>query len=473
MKWDQAGRPTRREMRVRRRNRSWVAGLGLMALLTACGGSGGGGGTSSGTGPAAGSSPALPVAGSFDSTFGIQGKVTAVFPNGLENAATAMAIQPDGKIILVGSTQNGSTYNFALARFNPDGSPDTSFDGDGVVETGIVADHDDFAYAVARQSDGKIVVAGSSVNASNQTVFALARYNGDGTLDVSFGPGGLPGIVRTSFGAGITSVAKAVAIQSDGKIVAAGTAYDGSFQDFALARYNSDGTPDTSFDLDGKLLTDFSGGGDAANAMAIQSDGKIVVVGQTYVTATFLDFAVARYNTDGGLDTGFNRTGKFTSRYGAFHDAYNAVAIQSDGKIVAAGYTRTGVWDDFAVTRFNSDGTLDTSFGGSGTGTAVTDIGGDTDLTNALAIQANGEIVAAGRTSGAGGAASDDMAIVRYRDDGTPDDTFNGNGKLVLDLSGNGDITTALAIQSDGKLVVAGSSFNGFDSDFVAVRLMP
>jgi uncharacterized delta-60 repeat protein len=473
MKLDQAGTPMRREIRAMRRNRSWVASLGLVALLTACGGGGGGGGTSGGTGPAAGSSPALPLAGTFDASFGILGKATAVFPIGMENAATAMAIQPDGKIILVGSTQNGSTYNFALARFNPDGSPDTSFDGDGVVETGIVTDHDDFAYAVALQSDGKIVVAGSSVNASNQTVFALARYNGDGTLDASFGPGGLPGIVRTSFGVGITSVAKAVAIQSDGKIIAAGTAYDGSFQDFALARYNGDGTLDTSFDVDGKLLTDFSGGGDAANAMAIQSDGKIVVVGQTYVTATFLDFAVARYNTDGSLDTTFSGTGKFTSSYGTFHDVYNAVAIQSDGKIVAAGYTRSGVWDDFAVTRFNSDGTPDTSFGGTGSGTAVTDIGGNIDTANAVAIQSDGKIVVAGRTTTGGGADTDDVAIVRYRVDGTPDDTFNNTGKLVLDLSGHGDIATALAIQADGKLVVAGSSFNGFDDDFVAVRLMP
>jgi uncharacterized delta-60 repeat protein len=179
-----------------------------------------------------------------------------------------------------------------------EGDLDTTFDSDGKVTTAIGAS-DNEAYSVAIQSDGKIVAAGSSKNGSNYD-FALARYNTDGTLDTNFGTGGK---VITAIGSS-TDVAESVAIQSDGKIVAAGFSNNGSNNDFALVRYNTNGTLDTTFDSDGKVTTAIGSANDAAYSVAIQSDGKIVAAGFSN-NGSNNDFALVRYNTNGSLDTSF------------------------------------------------------------------------------------------------------------------------------------------------------------------------
>jgi uncharacterized delta-60 repeat protein len=363
-----------------------------------------------------------------------------------------------------------SSVSGILARYNSRGRLDRQFGAQGKVLTDLGVQ------ALAIQSDGKIVVAGAS-DASGTADFAVARYNPDGTLDSTFNG---TGKVLTDFG-GPGSSAQAVAIQSDGKIVAAGLSFtSGGYAEFALARYNPDGTLDATFNGTGKVLTNFGGETEsAAHALAIQSDGKIVAAGYFNVPAGgTADFALARYNPDGTLDATFNATGKVITDFSGppnGHDFAYALAIQSDGKLVAAGSSIVSNEDDaFALARYNPDGTLDATF--NGTGKVLTNFVsgfGNADIAYALAIQSDGKLVAAG--SSFAPEPSYDFALARYNPDGTLDATFNATGKVITDFSGSGsyDEARALAIQSDGKLVAGGISTARGTADFALARYFP
>jgi uncharacterized delta-60 repeat protein len=199
------------------------------------------------------------------------------------------------------------------------------------------------------QTDGKIVVAGhSDSGVATKSDFALARYNIDGTLDAGFGTGGK---VTTDFLVG-SDVAQALVIQSDGKIIAVGWAFNGTNNDFAMARYNIDGTLDTGCGGNGKVMRDIAGTHDEASAVAIQSDGKIVVGGNTQV-GTQRDFAIARFTSFCSVDTNFSATQVVTADFAGKDDRIAALSIQSDGKIIATGYAATATGDDFAMVRLN------------------------------------------------------------------------------------------------------------------------
>ncbi|HKI85197.1 MAG TPA: delta-60 repeat domain-containing protein [Thermoanaerobaculia bacterium] len=424
--------------------------------------------------------------GTLDTAFGSNHTglvLTDAGGNGFPSEAAAIAIQPDDKIIVAGDNLLSGSSDFALARYNPDGTLDDSFGSNhnGVVLTDFSGSgSQDDAFAVAIQSDGKIVAAGES-RASGSYDFALARYNPDGTLDTSFGSNH-DGLVLTDFsGSGSLDVAHAVTVQSDGKIVAAGYSSASGGYDFALARYNSDGTLDTSFgsNHDGRVLTDFSGSvsHDDAYAVAVQSDGKIVAAGQSDAEGDY-EFALARYNSDGTLDTSFgsNATGLVTSNFrGGSKDFAYGLAIQTDGKIVAAGESdlQGGSASDFALARYNLNGTLDTSFGSNATGLVLTDFSGSGPYSYAfgVAIQVDGKIVAAGNS---GTTDTGDFALARYSSNGTLDTSFGGGGTgLVLtDFSGSGsyDYANAVAIQSDGKIVAAGTSDASGHGEFALAR---
>jgi uncharacterized delta-60 repeat protein len=361
------------------------------------------------------------------------------------------------------------------------GGLDPRFGVQGKVLTNFSAGSYEIAHALAIQSDGKIVAAGySAASGTSSSHFALARYTSGGRLDRRFGANGK---VLTDFsGSGSIDSANALAIQSDGKIVAAGYSFASGTtpSDFALARYNPDGTLDPTFNATGKVLTDFSGSGsgDAANAVAIQSDGKIVAAGYSLASGSPWDFALARYNPDGTLDTTFNATGKVLTHFsGSGSGSFaSALAIQSDGKIVAAGYSATSgtTPSDFALARYNPDGTLDPTF--NATGQVLTDFSGSgrIDSAFALVIQSDAKIVAAGY-SYASGLPTSDFALARYNPDGTLDPTFNSTGKVLTDFSGSGsvDFAYALAIQSDGKIVAGGFSSPSGTSDFALARYLP
>ena len=289
--------------------------------------------------------------GSLDTTFGIGGKVTTAIGTS-NDIATSVAIQSDGKIVAAGYSWNGSNDDFALARYNVDGSLDTSFGIGGKVTTAI-GTSEDGAFSVAIQSNGKIVAAGVSFN-EDKYHFALARYNVDGSLDTSFGIGGM---VTTAIGSAL-SYALSVAIQGDGKIVAVGHSYNEGRSDFALVRYNVDGSLDTSFGLGGIVTTAIGSADSIAYSVAIQGNGKIVAVGHSW-NESDSDFALARYNVDGSLDATFGIGGIVTTTFGTSEDGAFSVAIQSDGKIVAAGYSWNGSNDDFALARYNATPTAE------------------------------------------------------------------------------------------------------------------
>jgi uncharacterized delta-60 repeat protein len=384
--------------------------------------------------------------GDLDPTFDGDGKViTSLSPS--SDIAFAVSIQSDGKIVLAGSCFNGADNDFCLARYNPNGSLDTSFDADGKVITPLDASNDTGS-ALAIQSDGKILVAGSCFTGSTND-FCLARYNPNGNLDTSFDGDGK---IFTPTGGG-----RGVAIQSDGKIIVAGSCSG----DFCLARYNPNGSPDASFGSDGKVITPTNGGG---LAVAIQSDGKIIVAGSCF-SGSGVDFCMARYNSNGSLDTSFNADGKVITPLGSpfAFDTGSAVAIQSDGKIVLAGSCITGFVYDFCVVRYNSDGSLDTSFDGDGN--VITHLGSPFSFASAFGvkIQSDGKIVVAGSCQGN---FDEDFCLARYNPNGSLDTSFDGDGKVITPIGTAGDVGWALAIQSDGKIVVAGSC----DGDFCVAR---
>jgi uncharacterized delta-60 repeat protein len=308
----------------------------------------------------------------------------------------------------------------------------------------------DWAYAVALQRDGKVVAAGRSVGGGWR--FALARYTTRGQLDPSFGQGGK---VLTDVGS--SGYASALAIQRDGRIVAAGHANVGREQDVAVVRYTPRGRLDSSFGRSGRVLTDFSPTTrtyDRTRGLALQRDGELLLAGESVSSSVDSGRRVlARYTGRGRLDRGFGAAGIVLSRAGPYEGA-GGVAIQRDGKIVAAGSGRVG----FALTRYTARGRLDRRFGLGGTVStklASFTIGHD------VAIEPDGKIVVVGDVGG-------DFGIVRYTDAGRLDRSFGNGGKVVTNLGfitetdgsrdPSGDRALNVAIQADGKLVVAGSS---------------
>lgn len=388
---------------------------------------------------------AFAAPGDLDPTFGTGGLVANSFGSSYSYGAWAIALQPDGKIVAVGDVDLGSTGgDFAVMRLNPDGTLDSTFDGDGKVTTDFLG-YQEAGRAVAIQNDGKIVVGGTVWNASYAN-FGLVRYNTNGSLDTSFNG---TGKVITDWG--LAASIRSLAIQSDGKIVVSGNVSRHE-NDFAAARYNTNGSLDTSFKGTGKVSVDF-GGQDSAAAMSIQPNGKIVLAGDTFISTnagSVQDFALARLNMDGSLDTTFSGDGKRTTDFFGLHDYISAVAIQSDGKIVAAGTIQaSNTGDNFGLARYNTDGTLDTSF--SGNGKTYTDFG-SSDQAFGIAIQSNGKIVVVGSTWGTG----DDIALARYNTGGALDPGFSGDGKVTTDYAGHSNGAHAVAIQPDGKIVIAG-----------------
>ena len=394
-------------------------------------------------------STALAAAGGLDPSFGVGGRVTTDF-SGSPSVASDIAIQADGKIVAAGIA--GSPGDFALARYHPDGNLDPSFGVGGTIITDFGLG--DAAQGVALQADGKVVAAGHKGAFGDVADFAVARYNLDGSLDASFGTGGK---VTTDFAAG-DDLAFDVAIQEDGKILAAGrSSFPGEVvRYFALARYNDDGGLDASFGTGGKVTTGFAVGNGIALSIAIQADGKIVVAGWSGSTPPDLNFALVRYNRDGSLDASFGTDGKATTDFGS-NDVAGDVAIQTDGKLVAVGWSGEPEFADFALARYEPDGSLDPSFDTDGK--VTTDLFGRTDdIASGVAIQTNGKIIAAGVTRLFFPAFVGGFGLARYNPDGSLDPSFGVGGKLTTDFGPGFDVASDLALQGDGRIVAAGSS---------------
>lgn len=439
------------------------------------------------------------MAGTLDITFnanGIQPGTTAILiANQTISTAQAIAVQLDGKIVVAGySSNNPGTSNFAVARFNTNGLLDTTFGTNGTAFTTIDNQvSGNFAYGVVIQPDGKIVLGGTTrINNINQ--FAIARFESNGTLDTTFNAAGTqPGTAFTTSVGGYNTdnIAYAIALQQDGKIVLAGYADNGAGDyEFAVARFNSDGTIDTTFNGTGSATTTINNqvADNQAYAMLIQQDGKIILAGHSKQAGNIYEFAVARFNTNGTLDTTFNQTGgqpgtAFTPSINGFNIENFAISavLQSDGKIVVAGYTNIGGNSyEFGIARFNSDGTLDTTFNPTGIQPGTTSTKVDNEMASPTefggsALQPNGKIIMGGTISNTSGGTN--FALARFTSNGLLDTTFNNNGiqpgTVSTAINGNGptgnNFGYAVTLQQNGAILIAGNSILQEINDYFGV----
>jgi uncharacterized delta-60 repeat protein len=408
---------------------------------------------------------ATAAAGDLDQTFGVGGKVTADFGR-YSSIGNALAIQTDGKIIAAGNSSAIGIFfgdDFIVARFNPDGSLDSTFGSGGRVITDFFA-YQDQIRDVAIQPDGKIVAVGfARTSAVPLSYVAIVRYNPDGSVDQSFGSGGTvltlpPG----GFGFG-----NAVVVQPDGRIVVAGRSDDEGSADFALWRYNPDGTVDSSFGDGGFVSTDFFGGFNGAFSLILQPDGKLVAGGFEGHDSTGSNYALVRYNPDGGLDATFGSGGRVSTDFFGLDEIGRALALQSDGKLVMAGEVRPNEDDSlFGVARYNPNGTLDSSFGSGGK--IASNVFGPVGINYAVMIQSTGKIVSAGFGL-AGSPPHVAFALVRFNPDGSLDPSFGSGGGVITSI-GRAAFASDLALQSDGKIVALGYSNDGSGALFALAR---
>jgi uncharacterized delta-60 repeat protein len=266
--------------------------------------------------------------GTIDTAFGTQGEVALDFGTA-EGRGTCVLLQPDGKIVVGGMARGASIYKMAVARLNDDGTFDTDFSGDGM-QTTVLFGQSEYINGIALQPDGKIVAGGGTI-ASGSGNFAVVRYLPNGTLDTTFSDDGIVNFLPAGAGVG-----RDLLLQSDGKILIGGyAAVAGNGQDFALARLWPDGTLDDTFGTGGKTTTSVSTSNDWIFALALQPDGKIVGIGDALITATYYDFALVRYLPTGALDTAFGTNGIVTTDFNAALDRGFCGTIDGDGLIVA------------------------------------------------------------------------------------------------------------------------------------------
>jgi uncharacterized delta-60 repeat protein len=384
---------------------------------------------------------ALAAPGDLDPSYGSAGKATIDY--GDNDGAFALALQPDGKLVLVGYESSKAGHQSAAFRLTTDGKRDLGFNADGSAQVSFGGAS--VAHAVALQSDGKIVLAGQTEATGSD--FTVARLDSFGGTDTTFSaPTGKTTV--QFFG---NDAAHAVLVAPDGSIVLAG--YGGMNNNLAQTRVTSTGGLDNGFGGLG-LSEENLGGSELGFGGARQPDGKIITVGST---SSANDIALSRINADGSPDTTAEDNGAISLTVGGA-DVGRAVAVLPDGKILVAGGGGPG--NDMFVLRLNSDLTSDASFGNNGS--TLVDFGGVDDA-RAIAVQANGKIVLAGSTNNGG-----DMAVARLQPGGTLDTTFGSGGKKTIDF-GRTEIAFGVGLQKDGKIVVGGTTAGGTATDDVAV----
>lgn len=385
--------------------------------------------------------PAFAADGDLDPAFSSDGKLTTDFDTN-DDFGKAVAIQADGKIVVAGNA-NGL---IEIARYTTTGSLDTTFSGDGRTTLADSAS----VTAIAIQADGKIVVAGGG---------RLFRFTVIGILDPTFGEAG-------TVSAGVGAVTD-VTIQTDGKIVAVGFVFQAPITDEYMARFNSNGSPDLTFANAGKTQIDFGPSqSDSVSAVVVLPNGKILAGGYAS-PQTDVDFALAQYNGNGTPDTSFGVNGIVITNFDDEGSRMNDLAVQPDGKIVAAGSVGPFNNLDFAVARYNPNGSLDNTL--SSDGRARLSMNGLSDQSTHLIVQADRKIVLTGNTGNV------DFALVRLNQDGSIDFTFGGSGRVFTDIGNNSaDTANDIALQTDGKLVVAGTAVSAFPgtANFAVARYL-
>ncbi|MGE5251184.1 MAG: delta-60 repeat domain-containing protein [Bacteroidota bacterium] len=412
---------------------------------------------------------ALAASGGLDPTFSGDGRVANSIITGQRSQAFDLVIQPNGAIIAAGeSWASKSNANIALARYTTAGALDTSFNNTGrkVTDLGAI----DYALGVdVDPTNGKVVVAGSKCRSAVGCNVAVVRYNSNGSLDTTFNG---TGVRADDFGGGSNGGSPGVSIQSDGSILIAGYMFNPLTQNynFAVYRYTNAGQPDSAFSGDGRQQIDFgSGRHDFASSLVVQPDGRILVAGESCdLSGGKCNFALARLSANGSLDTSFHSVGKLVTDFGGDDRAYG-MALQPDGRIVLVGVKYTVSTSYFALARYTPGGLQDATFGVSGK--KVIDFTGNAypESARSVVIQPDGKIVVCGT---AGSATNSNFALARFTSSGTLDLTFSGDGKVAVNLGYN-EGCSALSLQSDGKYVLAGYTDNGSIRKFALARVLP
>jgi uncharacterized delta-60 repeat protein len=404
------------------------------------------------------------VSGSLDLSFGGTGFFTTAITE-YENGGRAVVIQQDGKIVVGGFAGNGTNTDFAVVRYNPDGSLDDSFGSDGMVTTDISGN--DYAFTITLLSAGRILAGGYATPGANQD-FALACYNSDGTLYSSFGTGG---IVTNPMGNANDQI-WSLAVQSDGKIMAGGVASSGFNLNLALARYTATGALDNTYASGGKIISSFGYATNQVCTILIQSGNKTVVTGYGFTPPpSGVHCAMARYTEAGVLDASFGNNGIATAQYNSpYTFSYGlAATLGPDESIYQVGTGgQGGNWLNFGIMKFTPSGVLDNTFGvGGKVITAFADaVGAEAE---SVAVQEDDKIVVAGELN-TGTESGQDFALVRYNTNGSLDDTFGDNGIVTTPVGDFADYGFSTAIQDNGAIVLAGFSNNGTHNDLAIAR---
>lgn len=399
-------------------------------------------------------------AGSLDTTFANKG--SAVVSTGLAYGfGTAVAVGPDDRIYVTGFAEDKSntlSKGFVVVGLLPDGSPDPQFGSGGVADVAVGSGA--AAYAIGLDTSGRVVVAGSLAGG-----LTIGRYLSDGSLDTAFGSNG----VATAGG----DTALGLVPRSDGSLIVGGLT-SGTSSDEELVGLTASGALDSNFGSAGVAIADF-GKTEVANGIALAPDGKVVAAGATYLgtDTSVSDFAVARFGQDGSLDASFGIGGKVTTDFGGT-DSAKAVVVQANGRVVVGGATgqkgtSKGSW---ALARYGLDGSLDPSFGGGGKVVTLPGAGAEEGAINAMVLDSDGKLVVAGFSYGQG---QQTAAVGRYLDDGGLDLAFGKSGVSILSIPAPWALSNinGVALQSDGRLVVAGwvASSGMKDVSFWVARL--
>jgi uncharacterized delta-60 repeat protein len=385
----------------------------------------------------------------LDRSFFGSGKRNFGFADMTSEDAYAVAIQPDGKIIIAGRTNVNGGWDFAVARLREDGTPDSSFNGNGLLTIDFNGSIDT-AYAIAIQPDGKILVVGESLALGGTSNFAVARVTDLGVLDPEFD---LDGRTRIDF-QGENDAAHGVAIQADGKIVVAGYAGRNS-RDWGLVRLSDTGALDESFGNAGRVTTDFNSGNDDASGVVVLPDNKIIVAGTAFLAQGTTDFALVRYTPAGIPDNSFQSGGKMTiDLAGNSSDTVKSLERTADGKLVIGGEAFGSEYPMLALVRCSSEGVLDNTFDGDGKVVVSFNRQGNNYM-GGLAVNGSGEIAVAARIDG--WSMTSGFNVIRFLNDGKLDSRFGAGGR-VNTLFGLGEkVAYDVSFQPDGKIVAVGT----------------